>query len=78
MLLDFEKSYLTRKANPINKKQRLITFTEKGKAFASSILEQLYNMGENAMEKLDFEQREQLIACNKKYYELLKVEIENV
>lgn len=30
------------------------------------------------MEKLDFEQREQLIACNKKYYELLKVEIENV
>lgn len=30
------------------------------------------------MEKLGFEQREQFIACNKKYYELLKVEIENV
>lgn len=78
ILLDFEKKgYLTINANPKNKRERLISFTEKGKVFASSILEQLYNMEENAMEKLGFEQREQLIACNKKYYELLKEEIEN-
>lgn len=78
ILLDFEKKgYLISKANPENKRERLITFTEKGKVFASSILDQLYNMEENSMKKLGTEQRKQLIACNKKYHELLKAEIEN-
>ena len=78
ILLDFEKKgYLISKANPENKRERLITFTEKGKVFASSILDQLYNMEENFMKKLGTEQRKQLIACNIKYYELLKAEIEN-
>ncbi|MFQ8705495.1 MAG: MarR family winged helix-turn-helix transcriptional regulator [Thomasclavelia sp.] len=78
ILLDFEKKgYLTSSANPDNKRERLITFTETGKVYASSILEQLYHMEENAMKKLGTEQRKQLITCNKKYYELLKEEIEN-
>lgn len=78
ILLDFEKKgYLTSKLNPENKRERLITFTKKGEVFASSILEQLYDMEENAMKKLGSDQRKQLIYCNKKYYELLKEEIEN-
>lgn len=72
-----KKGYLTSSANPDNKRERLITFTETGKVYASSILEQLYHMEENAMKKLGTEQRKQLITCNKKYYELLKEEIEN-
>ena len=44
---------------------------------ASSILNRLYQMEENAMHKLGEEKRKQLIESNTKYYELLKEEIEN-
>lgn len=78
ILLDFEKKgYLTVTANSENKRERLIRFTEEGKAFAASILEPLHEMEESAMEKLGPLQRQQLIASNTKYYELLKEEIEN-
>lgn len=78
ILLEFEKKgYLTITANSENKRERLIAFTEAGAAFAASVLEQLHKMEESAMEKLGGEQRNQLIACNTKYYELLKEEIEN-
>lgn len=78
ILLDFEKKgYITLTPNAQNKRERLVTFTESGKAYASSILKQLHQMEENAMERLGQEQRGQLIACNTKYYELLKEEIEH-
>lgn len=78
ILLDFEKKgYITMTANQENKREKLITFTENGEIFASSILEQLHKMEENAMKKLGEEYRNQLIACNTKYYELLREEIEN-
>lgn len=78
ILLDFEKKgYITMTANQENKREKLITFTENGEIFASSILEQLHKMEENAMRRLGEEYRNQLIACNTKYYELLREEIEN-
>lgn len=78
ILLDFEKKgYITMTANQENKREKLITFTENGEIFASSILEQLHKMEENAMRKLGEAYRNQLIACNTKYYELLREEIEN-
>lgn len=78
ILLDFEKQgYITITTNAENKRERLVVFTEKGERFAASILGQLHKMEERAMEKLDDEQRNQLINSNTKYYELLKEEIEN-
>lgn len=78
ILMDFEqKGYITITANAENKRERLILFTENGRAFASSILDRLHEMEENAMEKLGCELRNQLVACNTKYYELLKEELEN-
>lgn len=78
ILLDFEKKgYITITANEENKRERIIAFTESGKMFASSILDRLHQMEENAMNKLGEEKRKQLIEGNTKYYELLKEEIEN-
>lgn len=78
ILLDFEKKgYITITANAENKRERLITFTESGELFASSILDKLHQMEENAMYKLGEEKRKQLIESNTKYYELLKEEVEN-
>lgn len=78
ILLDFEKKgYITITASTKNKRERLIAFTENGEIFASSILNRLYQMEENAMHKLGEEKRKQLIESNTKYYELLKEEIEN-
>ena len=78
ILLDFEKKdYIAITANKENKRERLITLTDSGKDFARAILEPLYKMEENAMEKLGSELRNQLIQSNTRYYELLKEEIEN-
>lgn len=78
ILLDFEKKgYISITANTENKRERFITFTEDGKIFASSILEKLHQMEENAMDKLGDKKRKQLIDSNTKYYELLKEELQN-
>ncbi|MCB6202667.1 MarR family winged helix-turn-helix transcriptional regulator [Extibacter muris] len=78
ILLDFEKKgYITITANEENKRERIIAFTESGEMFASSILDRLHQMEENAMNKLGEEKRKQLIESNTKYYELLKEEVEN-
>ena len=70
ILLDFEKKgYITITASTKNKRERLIAFTENGEIFASSILNRLYQMEENAMHKLGEEKRKQLIESNTKYYE---------
>lgn len=78
ILLDFEKKgCISISTNTENKRERLITFTENGERYASSILEKLHKMEENVMRQLGDELRTQLIACNTKYYELLKEEIQN-
>ena len=78
ILLDFEKKgYLNIRANTENKRERLITFTERGTEFASSVLEPLLSMEEHAMLQLGEEKRQQLIDTNMEYYELLKQEIEH-
>lgn len=78
ILLDFEKKgYITITAHTENKRERLVSFTENGRTYASSILTQLHKMEEKAMEKLGNEKRNQLITCNTEYYELLKEEIEH-
>lgn len=78
ILLDFEKKgYITMTANTENKREKLISFTKDGEVFASSILENLHKMEENAMNKLGAEKRKQLIESNTEYYELLKEEIQN-
>lgn len=78
ILLDFEKKgYITITAHTENKRERLVSFTENGRTYASSILTQLHKMEEKTMEKLGNEKRNQLITCNTEYYELLKEEIEH-
>lgn len=78
ILIDFEKSgYVIISTNEDNKRERLITFTEIGEIFASSILDKLHQMEENAMYKLGDEKRKQLIDTNTEYYELLQEEIKN-
>lgn len=78
ILLDFEqKGYILIRENADNKRERLISFTDNGKIFANSVLAQLHQLEESAMERLDSNMREQLISCNTKYFELLKEEIEN-
>lgn len=78
ILLGFEKKgYIVISDNEENKRERFITFTEKGEKYASSILDKLYQMEENAMYRLGDEKRRQLIDSNTKYYELLKEEIQN-
>lgn len=78
ILVDFEaKGYITISANNKNKRERLVSFTENGKVFALSVLSNLYQMEEKAMEKLGEEKRKQLVMTNSEYYQLLKEEIEN-
>lgn len=78
ILLDFEKKgYIAITTSKENKRERRLSFTESGQAFADSILAPLHRMEEAAMEKLGEKQREQLIRCNADYYELLKEELEN-
>lgn len=78
ILLDFEKKgYITITANAENKRERLVAFTESGELYASSVLDKLHQMEENAMHKLGEEARKQLIDSNTKYYELLRREVEN-
>lgn len=78
ILVDFEaKGYITIGANIKNKRERLVSFTETGKIFALSVLSNLHQMEEKAMEKLGEEKRKQLVMTNSEYYQLLKEEIEN-
>lgn len=50
ILLDFEKKgYSTITSNDKNKRERLVAFIEKGKLFAASVLEKLYEMEEDAL-----------------------------
>lgn len=78
ILHDFEKEgYVTVMENEENKRERLISFTEKGQAFADSILQPLHEMEETAMEALGEDGRNELIDRNQQYYEHLKREIEH-
>lgn len=78
ILIDFEKKgYITIIANEDNKRERLISFTDKGNDYASSILDRLLEMEESVMSNLGEEKIKQLIESNTKYYELLKEEIQN-
>lgn len=78
ILMDFEKrGIITITASTENKRERLVNFTDEGMIYASSILEQLHQLEENAMAKLSDEQKYQLIQCNMQYYEAFKEEIEN-
>lgn len=78
ILLDLDKKgYLIMTENAENKRERLVSFTESGSEFASSILKQLHQMEERVMEKLGEEKRDRLIECNTEYYELLKEEIKH-
>lgn len=76
ILQDFEKKgYLVITANADNKRERLVSFTERGREYAASVLDGLHQKEEAVMKKLGEEKRNQLIACNTEYYELLKEEI---
>lgn len=78
ILVEYEKKGIITITDSIeDKRERIVNYTEEGMKYASSILEQLHQMEENAMFKLSDEQRIQLIQCNTKYYEALKEEIEN-
>lgn len=78
ILMDYEKKGIITITTCVeNKRERIVNFTEEGLKYAASILEQLHEIEEKAMEKLSDEQRIQLLDCNAKYYEAFKEEIKN-
>lgn len=77
LLVDLEKKgYITITVKKDNKREKLIAFTDSGRNYASSILDRLLVMEENAMLQLGAEKRKQLIETNTKYYEILKEAIQ--
>lgn len=78
ILQDFEqKGYIRVVANEENKRERLVSYTEKGRSYAHTILDGLYELEERVMKKMGEDKRQQLVKCNTEYYELLKEEIKN-
>lgn len=78
ILQELEKQgYLRIRANMENKRERLVSFSQTGDAYASRILTPLQEMEERAMEALGEEGRKQLIESNQLYYECLRKEIEH-
>lgn len=78
ILTSFEKNgYITSKTNSENKRERLISFTEKGTELAKTVLLPLYSIEEKVMQKMGVKQRAQFIACNVAYHNLMMAEINN-
>lgn len=78
ILQELEKQgYLQIRANMENKRERLVSFSQTGEAYANRILTPLQEMEERAMEALGEEGRKQLIESNQLYYECLRKEIEH-
>lgn len=78
ILLAYEKQgYITISSNQENKRERLVSFTQEGKQYATSILTPLYALEEKAMERLGDVKRKQLIDCNNAYFKLLQEEMEH-
>lgn len=77
-LLAFEKKgYLKVVMNTENKRERLISFTKEGIRFSQSVLSELHQMEEHAMQQLGKEHRQQLVDYTMDYCELLRKEIEH-
>lgn len=76
VLQELEKQgYLHVRVNEDNRKERLISFSEKGQDYAQSMLAPLLAMEKRVMLKLEEAGRVQLIQSNMQYYELLRKEI---
>lgn len=71
------KGYIMMHENPDNKRERLVSFSEKGELYSDSVLKPLYEMEESVMERLGTKLSDQLVSVNMKYYEFFKEEIEN-
>ena len=79
VLRDFEnKGYIQVVSGARDKRERIVSYTEAGRKFASSILDRLHEMEVFAMENLGADDCEQLVRCNQLYFQLLKNEIEKV
>lgn len=78
ILREFEKKgYIYVTSGTQDKRERIVNYTPKGREFADSVLQHLYQMEENAMENLGPERCHQLIECNSLYYQAFKREFEH-
>lgn len=77
ILLDYvKKGYMTLEAGT-NKKEKLITFTESGKAYMQQVMNEVHSVEIKAMEALGDEQCRQLMESNLLFYEAFKNEVEH-
>lgn len=77
ILREFEKrGYICVSGGVHDKRERIVTYTPNGKAFAAAVLKHLYQMEESAMKSLGAERCRQLVECNSLYYHTLKKAVE--
>lgn len=72
-----EKGYLVLESSPDNKKEKVIRFTNSGQDYADRILNPLYEIEEESMEKMGEEMREWLVKSTEKFCELFESEVKN-
>lgn len=77
ILQEFEKKgYVVSHPNLENKRERLLSFTETGQAYANTVLEPLYRMEERAMEQMGEGLRQMFVESNTSYCRLLRQEVD--
>lgn len=64
--------------SPDNFREKLLTFTEKGRFLAMRTAGKLIEADNNAFERLTEEEQKEMVRLNRRYYEFLKEEFEKI
>ena len=76
ILADFkDQGYVEFEIDRINKREKIVRFTELGQQYATTILTKLHTIEETVMIKMGSNMCEQLVEVNNVYYDLFKKEI---
>ncbi|MBR2640073.1 MAG: winged helix DNA-binding protein [Oscillospiraceae bacterium] len=73
-----EEGYIDIAPSPENFREKLLTFTEKGKFLAMRTVEKMLAAEKRAFARLSENEQEELIRINKKHYDFLKEEFEKI
>lgn len=73
-----EEGYIDIAPSPDNFREKLLSFTEKGKFLEMRTAKKLVEAERNAFSALSEEEQEKLVSINKKHYELLKKEFAKI
>lgn len=73
-----EEGYIDIAPSPENFREKLLTFTEKGKFLAMRTVEKMLAAEKRAFARLSENEQEELIRINKKHYDFLKEEFKKI